>query len=242
MNHKSLLSFLLIFLFFSCTPSPEEQALELVEKSIEAHQLTKKWEDVTSIKFKKLTRVLDENGGVESELEQWIEFRMKPYFEAKLTWTKESISHIVNFNGSRMSYQMGENSIQNEGFLKAKKAEIDAAFFAFAQPWNLLDENANFTYEGQKTLEEGKLVESIRVDYGPDSDVWWFYFDPTSSRLIANELHAKDHKSLFENLSYEETTGIILAKDRKSYRIDEKGKKLFLRAEYVYSDYQVTFK
>ena len=241
MNHKSLLSFLLALLFFSCTPSPEEQALELVERSIEAHQLTKKWEDVTRINFKKLTRLLDENEAVESESEQWIEFRLKPYFEAKLTWTKESISHIVNFNGSRTSYQMGENSIQNEGFLKAKKAEIDAAYFAFAQPWNLMDENANLKYEGLKTLEDGKTVESLRVDYGADSDVWWFYFDPTSSRLIANELQAKDHRSLIENLSYDDSTGLILPKERKSFRIDETGKKLFLRAEYVYSDYRVTF-
>ncbi|WP_339876437.1 DUF6503 family protein [uncultured Algoriphagus sp.] len=241
MNYKFLLPFLLSLFFFSCTQSPEKQAQELVEKSISAHQLSKNWENISSIKFKKMTRLLDESGVVESESEQWVEFRLEPYFEAKLTWTKDSILHVVNFNGSKTSYQMGENSIQNDGFLKAKKAEIDAAFFAFAQPWNLLDENATLTYEGEKSLEDAKSVQSIRVDYGPDSDVWWFYFDPTSSKLIANELHAKDHKSLIENLSYDETTGIVLAKERKSYRIDETGKKLFLRAEYVYSDYQVTF-
>lgn len=241
MNYKSLLSFLLSLIFFSCTQSPEKQAQELVEKSIAAHQLSKNWEDISSIKFKKMTRLLDESGVVESESEHWVEFRLKPYFEAKLTWTKDSILHVANFNGSKTSYQMGENSIQNDGFLKAKKAEIDASFFAFAQPWTLLDENATLTYEGEKSLEDAKSVQSIRVDYGPDSDVWWFYFDPTSSKLIANELYAKDHKSLIENLSYDETMGIILAKERKSYRIDGSGKKLFLRAEYVYSDYLVTF-
>lgn len=241
MNSKILLSFLLILLIFSCTPSPEKQAKELAEKSIEAHQLSKNWEDVESIKFKKWTRLLDENGAVESESEQWVEFRMKPYFEAKLTWTKDSILHVVNFNGSKTSYQMGENSIQNAGFLKAKRAEVDAAFFAFAQPWNLLNGSANLSYEGQKTIEGGKTVESIHVDYGPESDSWWFYFDPNYSKLVANVLHARDHKSLIENISYDETTGLLLAKERKSYRIDDSGQKLFLRAEYLYSDYEVTF-
>jgi len=241
MNQRLLLAFLLTALIFSCSQSSEKQGQELLQKSIEAHQLPKKWDDISNIKFKKWTRLLDENGVVESESEQWVEFRLKPYFEAKLTWTKDSVLHVVNFNGSKTSYQMGANPIQNEGFLKTKRAEIEAAYFVFAQPWNLLDEKANLTYQGQKILENGKLIESIRVDYGPDSDVWWFYFDPFSYRLIANELHAKDHKSRIENTSYDESSGVLLAKERKSYRIDDSGEKVFLRAEYLYSDYEVTF-
>ncbi len=241
MNHKTLLSFFLSFFIFSCSPSPERQAQELLEKSIEAHQLSKKWEDIATIRFKKWTRMLDENGSIESESEQLVEFRLKPYFEAKLSWTKDSASHVINFNGSKTSYQMGVNFIQNEDFLKAKRAEIDAAFFAFAQPWNLLEENANLSFEGQKTLEDGKIVESIRVDYGVESDVWWFYFDAVSAQIVANKLHTKDHKSLIENISYDKSTGFIFAKERKSYRIDDSGNKVFLRAEYLYSDYEVSF-
>ncbi|MEP0711586.1 MAG: hypothetical protein ABJC55_06655, partial [Algoriphagus sp.] len=116
MNCKSLLSILLALLFFSCSPSPEKQAQELIEKSLKAHQLSKNWGDVATIKFKKVTSSLDESGALENESEQWVEFRLKPYFEAKLTWTKDSILHVVNFNGSKTSYQMGDNSIQNEGF------------------------------------------------------------------------------------------------------------------------------
>ncbi len=241
MNYRPLLVFALPFLIFACTPSPEKQAQELIEKSIDAHELSKNWNDVSTIKFKKWTRLLDEGGAVESESEQWVEFRLKPYFEAKLTWTKDSILHVVNFNGSRTSYQMGENAIQNEGFLKAKRAEIEATYLAFAQPWKLIEENANLAYEGQKTLDDGELVESIRADFGSDSGLWWFYFDPLSMKVVSNERHAKDQNSLIETISYDESTGLLLAKERKSFRIDDAGKKLFLQAEYLYSDYQVTF-
>lgn len=241
MNFRLFQTFALSLLIFSCSPSPEKQAQVLIKKSIEAHQISKKWDKVSNIKFKKWTRLMNESGEIESESDQWVEFRLKPYFEAKLTWTKDSILHVVNFNGSKISYQMGANIIQNEGFLKAKRAEIDAAFFAFAQPWNLLDEHANLVFEGQKTLKGGKAIESIRVDYGPESDVWWFYFDPVTAQLVANELHAKDHKSLIENVTFDKSTGFIFAQERKSFRIDDSGEKLFLRAEYLYSDYEITF-
>ncbi|SFT86966.1 hypothetical protein SAMN04489724_2454 [Algoriphagus locisalis] len=241
MNYKSLLSIVLSLFFLSCTPSPEEEAQALVEKSIEAHELSKKWENVAAIRFKKLTRLLDEDGAVESESEQWVEFRLKPYFEAKLTWAKDSISHIVNFNGSKMSYQMGENSIQNEGFLKVKKAEIDAAYFSFAQPWMLADEDVNLIYEGQKTLEKGELAESIRIELGLDSESKWIYFDPNSARIVAAERHTKGQNNLIETISYDETSGLLLAKEQKVFKLDGNGNTQFSQAEYLYSDYQVTF-
>ncbi|WP_057937700.1 PepSY domain-containing protein [Algoriphagus resistens] len=241
MNYKTLLSFIFPFLIFSCTSSPEKQAQKLLEKSIEAHQLSENWDEVAAVKFKKVSRLLDENGAVEVEFEQWVEFRLKPYFEGKLSWEKNSVSHVANFNGSRMSYQMGENTIQNEDFLKSKRAEIDAVFFAFAQPWNRIDENASLTYEKQKTLENGYTVESVRVAYGPDSDVSWIYFDPNSGKVVAQEMLSKSHKNRIETISYDESTGLVLPKEQKSYRIDEQGEKPFLQAEYIYSGYQVTF-
>ncbi len=241
MNYRLPLIFALSLLVFSCTPSPEKQALQLIEKSIDAHQLSQKWEDVATIKFKKLTRILNENGAIESESKQWVEFRLKPYFEAKLTWTKDSISHIVNFNGSKTSYQMGGNPIQNEGFLKAKRAEIDVAFFAFAQPWMLMDENANLTYQGRKILENGETVESVRVDYEPHTGSNWIYFDPNSSKVVAFELYSKGQNNLIETISYDDTSGLALAKEQKNYKIGGTGNAQFLQAEYLYSDYQVTF-
>lgn len=241
MNYKYLLTFASLFFIFSCSSSPEEQAHELVEKSIEAHNLSKNWQDLAAIKFKKWTRVLDENGNVQSEFEQWVEFRLKPYFEGKLTWTKDSVLHVANFNGSKMTYQMGSNEIQNKGFLNVKRAEIEDIYSAFAQPWHLLDENVNVTYEGQKTLTDGEILESVRVNYSSDETSSWIYFDPTSAKVVANELHAKDNNRMIKTISYDESTGFLLAKEQKSFRIDEAGENLFLQAEYLYSDYQVTF-
>ena len=234
-----VLALVVLLAQFSCGENPEKEARALLEKSIQAHGSAEKWEGMSSLKFRKWTRLFNEDGSVESELSQLHEFRFKPYFEGKISWTKDSIQLVTTWDGSRMRYFMGENEVQNPSFLASKKKDLDAAFYAVAQPWKLLDESAKLTYEGQKTLENGKLVEVIRVDYGPDADVWYFYFDPNSAMLIANEVQTKDHRSLIYNLSFVEKSGFLLQGTRESWRVNEKGEKQFLIAEYSYTEYEI---
>ena len=229
----------LFVLNISCAPSPEKEAKALLEKSIVAHGGSEAWNDLKSLKFRKWTRLLNEDGTIESELDQWHEFRFQPYFEGKITWTKDSITHVSIWDGTKMSYFMGENEVKNVDFLASKRKDFDAAFYAVAQPWKLLDAGTKLSYEGQKTLENGNLVEVIRVDYGPEADIWWYYFDPVSFEMIGNEVQLKDHRSLVYNLNFEAIQGFKLHGTRESWRVNEKGENLFLRAEYQYSDYQI---
>lgn len=231
---------LILALFGSCKPSPEKEAKAFLEKSIAAHGGLEAWNRISSLKFRKWTRLLNEDGSIESELDQWHEFRFQPYFEGKITWTKDSIKHVSSWDGSKMSYFMGDNEIKNESFLATKKKDFDAAFFAVAQPWKLLDEGTKLFYEGQKILEKGNQVEVVRVEYGPEADIWWYYFDPVTFEMIGNEVQLKDHRSLVNNLSFEAVEGFILHGKRESWRVNDKGKKLFLRAEYRYSDYEIS--
>lgn len=243
MKYFALFSFLMVWLIFGfgCAKSPEKQAQEILEKSMVAHGGSEKWEKVSTLKFRKWTRLLTDSATVESELNQILEFRMKPYFEGKITWTKDSVEHVSTWDGSKLRYKMGGNEIRNPDFLKLKKADFDAAFYAVAQPWKLLDKGAKLRYDGQKMLENGQLAETVRVDYSPESDSWWFYFDPVSFQLIGNEVQLKDHRSLIYTLKYEQAGDLILHGKRVSYRVNEKGEKLYTRAEYLYSDYVITY-
>ncbi len=236
----SVLIVLLVF-GFGCAKSPEKQAHEILEKSIAAHGGSEKWEKVSSLKLRKWTRLLTDSGTVESEMDQLLEFRLKPYFEGKITWTKDSVEHISTWDGSKLRYTIGGNEIQNPDFLKSKKADFDAAFYAVSQPWNLLDEGAKLSYDGQKILENGQLAEVVKVDYGPKSDSWWYYFDSVSFLLIGNEVQLKDHRSLIYTLTNEQAGDLILHGKRVSYRVNEKGEKLYTRAEYLYSEYVITY-
>jgi hypothetical protein len=239
---KNCFLFLLILLAFTaCTPSPEEEAMDLLDKSIAAHGGKEGWENLKGIKFQKWTRMLDAEGNIESELDQRHEFRFSPRFEGKISWTKDSILHSMSWDGAIFRYQMGENEVLNADFLASKKKDFDAAFYTVAQPWKLLDKGGKLIYEGKKTLENGTEVESIRVDYGPDSDLWWYYFDPTTYLMLGNEVKLKDHRSLVYDLSTEPADKLLFHGKRESWRVAESGKRLFLRAEYRYSNFALVY-
>ena len=77
------------------------------------------------------------------------------------------------------------------------------------------------------------------MDYGSDSDTWWYFFDPETFLMVGNEVQLKDHRSLVYDLSGEEVNGLNLHGTRESWRVNEKGERLFLRAAYRYSQYQI---
>lgn len=239
---KNLLLFFVILLVpMACTPNPEEQALDLLNKSIEAHGGKEGWEKLKGIKFQKWTRMLDSEGNVESELDQSHAFRFSPQFEGEISWIKDSISHSMTWDGAVFRYQMGVNEILNPDFLASKKKDFDAAFYTVAQPWKLLDKGGKLIYEGKKTLEDGAEVESIRVDYGPDSDTWWYFFDPATSLMLGNEVQLKDHRSLVYDLTTAKGDRLLFHGTRESWRVDDSGKRLFLRAEYRYSNFELEY-
>jgi hypothetical protein len=217
-------------------------AVRLIGKSIEAHGGQNSWESLQSFSMQKESRLFMENGEIESFSQQEIEFRLSPFFETKMTWEKDSILHRLIFDGIKTRYWMGENEIQNEGFLSSKKKDIDAAYYVMTKPFDLLDLGKNLTYIGLTKLPDGSEVETVKViDGDPNdsqTDIWWYYFDPETFRLIAYKAKTSDHFSLVYNLEWDNSTGILFPAKRESYRVDSLGNHLYLRASYSYRNYK----
>jgi hypothetical protein len=243
MRRYSLIIIPILFYFlFSCS-NRDKQAVSIIEKSIEAHGGKEAWEKVQSISMVRDLWLFDENGNVESNARQENEFRLKPYFEAKMSWEKDSVQHRVIFDGLKTQYWMGTNEIQNEGFLQSKKRDIDAAFYVLTKPFDLLDEGKNLTYEGRSELSGGISVETVKVidgdPDGPNTDVWWYYFDPQSFEIVAYKVKTTDHYSLVYNQAWDKSTGIVFPAKRESFRVDSLGNHLYRRALYAYGLYRI---
>ncbi|WP_297335576.1 hypothetical protein [Algoriphagus sp.] len=223
----------------SCHPAQERKAISLLEKSVAAHGGQSAWDKLKAIHFSKKTALFAADGSLEEELDQRIEFQLKPRFSGKMSWNRDSIAHVLEYDGETMGYEMAGNPIENPDFLSAKKKEFDAAWYVVGMPWKLLeDPSAKLTYKGIRETLLGK-AEVLEVDYGPGADRWWYYFDPENHLMIGNEVQLKDHRSLIENLDFEVVDGMIFYGARQSFRVDSLGQKLYLRARYQYQGYKL---
>lgn len=239
LNKRYVLFLIVSAALVSCTLSEEKQAKDILEKSIEAHGGWNAWDKVETIRFRKWTRLLLEDGTVESETDQFLSFRLQPSFEGTIRWEKDSVEHLAHFDGESMHYSIAGNPVQNPDFLASKKKDFDAAFYVIAQPWKLLeDEGAKLTYVGKREIFSHS-VEVVKVDYGPGKDIWWYFFDADSYMMVGNEVQLSDHRSRIENLNYSYADPFIFYGERKSYRVNEAGDNTFLRAEYSYSDFEI---
>lgn len=234
--------FIFALLFFSCS-TRDKQAVSIIEKSIQAHGGRKAWEEIQSISLVRDIWMFDENGDTESYVRQENEFRLKPFFEGKMNWVKDSVQHRYHFDGVSNRYWMGENEIQNEGFLQSKKRDMDAAFYVLTKPFDLLDKGKHLEYIGRVELPGGVPAEIVKVIDGdpadPSVDIWWYYFDPKSFEILAYKVKTSDHFSLVYNQGWDKTFGLLFPARRESYRVDEQGMHLYQRAIYGYGMYQV---
>ena len=62
-----------------------------------------------------------------------------------------------------------------------------------------------------------------------------------TDKLIANRVDHLGRLSFIENLSFDETSGLVLHKHRKSYFVNTDNSVKYLRAEYFYGDYKIAF-
>lgn len=142
------LAYIACLFLFSCS-TQDKKAVELIQKSIEAHGGQEAWEAIEQLSFYKQSSLFSEDGEEESQSQQQLTFRLKPYFEAKISYDKDGMVHRIHFDGANTKYWMGENEIKNEGFLQNKKKEIDAAFYVINKPFDLLSGEKTFPIKDQ---------------------------------------------------------------------------------------------
>ena len=143
-------------------------------------------------------------------------------------------------------YTRTVNDTLKEMTQEALSKAVNTSVYVVSMPFKLLDPGADIKYLGQQELSGGRKADVIEVAYDASaynnhstSDVWRYYFDPQDAKIIANWVQTGDHFSLIENISYERVGGILFNKERKSFRVDSLGNKLYLRAAYLYHKYQV---
>lgn len=223
----------------------DEKARALIKASVEFAGGLERWNALKTMSYTKFFSLLDAEGEVEKVFDQLHQYQLD-----------EGLIHIRSVeNGDTIitQQQQGEytrtingalQSIEDTKLIKA----INTSLYVIGIPFKLLDPGAQISYLGQDTLAGGSVAEVIEVRYDAaahtnhsTSDVWRYYFSTDEPTIVANWVDAGDHFSLIENLSFQRVGGLLWHGQRRSYRVDSAGNRLYLRAEYTYDNYEVAF-
>lgn len=220
----------------------ELSADTIIENTVKAYGGEDKWSSIKQLSFDKKVTLFLKDGTVERGSDQFQLFQFNHGF-GKIEWEENEIEHQILFENNKINKKENDSSLTSQNELYRAERAFFASEFVIKQPFDLLREDVILTREAD-TLINNKACYMLSVAYkdeAPDADRWHYVIDKESFSIVANKVVLKDHTSWVENLTFDTETDFKFNAHRKSYRLNEKGEKTYLRAEYFYSNYSVIF-
>ncbi|MBX2827012.1 MAG: hypothetical protein KTR22_02570 [Flavobacteriaceae bacterium] len=222
-----------LLLICGCAKEVEPTPKELVDGSIQAHGGWENYENLEVVEIRKIVKLFDENGYLESQDRQYHTFSKKPRYKTRIHGIWDGAVREISFNGNEIFTTINDSIVTDSINHKKALKTIQSAEFVFFQPFKLKVSEAAMEYTGKKVLFDSVPVSEMKVTYPNSEDVWWFYFDD-GNRCVANRVLHNGRYSLIENLEFQDYKGLSIHKHRKSYFVDSLLNKERLRAEYFY--------
>lgn len=244
MNKLIYISILIALCLASCKPNQEAEvpttqttkplskAEQVIEQSIAAHGGWNQWKGLQELKYKKHSVLLKKGDVVENDVIQNHHYTYQPDFVGTYTY-KDTMTHKVVYQDDK-AYRI-DGDIKQDYDTKSRNA-FRSAFYVLNMPWKLKDPGTETFYEGIDTLFNGQVVESIKVTYpgGERDDIWWYYFHPETSVLMACKVYHTPTYALIVNDEQATHQGLLWNTKRTTYRVDDKGQPEFVRGRYDY--------
>jgi len=219
----------------------DEKARKIITKAMEAHGGLDRWQKIDYLAFNKWYALYGASGNEEVNVYQHHHYTPEKIY---MSWNEDEDK--IEQSGVGLIYRKYKNGHPYPNASQSSiKNSILASTFVVNLPFNLMDQGARISYEGETTFN-GKAVYVIQAAYFPETeqhhttkDVWWHYFDQESYISQGYKVQHLDHISLVENHSFVAVQGFMLPAKRSSYRVNEASEKLYLRAAYEYSNYKI---
>jgi len=242
---------LLVFILASCSGDLNDdkyghigdlKARAIIKKSIKDAGGLNKWNAIKSMQYKKNFALLDSTGKTEKT---FVQDHTYSNSNKTIIIRSEENKDVLFTTLENGAYARSKNGQDLKLSQEALRKSVNSSLYVIGIPFKLIDPGAEIEYLGEESLN-GKLLDVIKVSYDPkrhnnhsSRNIWKFYFDKSTARVVANWIESADHYNIVENLDFTRVDGLLFHKHRKSYRVDETGEKLYLRAEYQYFDYTV---
>ena len=230
---RSIRFVLLMVIITSCATN--NSAREKIEKAIEAHGGYTAFHEIENLRYLKRTYSLNKEGIVTDTLIQFLYHETVNH--TQLRYQRSDTVFVAEDRGGVIALTINELPLNDSTTLKSHQKLIDAANYIFFQPFKLRDPNAVLNPLGRKQLNLSgvlKEVDAIAVAYPNSDDKWYFFFDPSTHRVLANAVDHNGKMSLITNDAMQRHQGLLVHKVRTSYLSNEDFELIRAQASYEY--------
>ena len=259
-REKSLLAnfiFILALIFsMGCQPTdkkkiaidPFEQIKDLNAKSVLKKAINNAggfntWRRIKNLSYTKHGILYFANGSIETDNVQQHRYKFYPQFSAEISWEENDINHRISYN-TEVAQQF-ENGKLTE---KDPTQTVMSSLYVLGMPFKLLDAGTVLTTLESVVLRSGQQAKAIKANYNPKknsnhstTEEWIYYFDKNNAEFLGSLVFHPPTYAYIENLKFTDHLPIKLPLHRKSYRTNKNREIEYLRAEFHYSDYKITF-
>ena len=243
----------LLVLLASCGQPAEDELKHIkssevksfLEKVFEKNGGLAKWNTMKTLKYNKRYELYLESGEVEMEAQQIHNYTLLPNMAINIISQERKAKKEIVFEQGEIKEYVND-TLNKKANQESLINNMQSSLFVIGLPFKLADEGPELTYEGTKTLNSGEEVHVLKAIYNSvsadnltTSDTWWVYFDKNSYLMTGYTVKHLDHYSLVRNIESIKIAGFHFPKIRKSWRVNESGEMLYLRASYEYSDYEI---
>lgn len=240
MTEKVHSIFVFVLLLFGCANpsiSPEKRAKDLVNASISAHGGRSAYEQLKDLSYIKTTYTYHSLEQVSDTLVQLINHNRLGHI--RLTYQNDQGLNEIEEKDEQLSVRLNGEVQYDTTLIKNAKSTLDGAQFVFFQPFKLKDSLVRLKVLGRRTLfhKENQLSEEVEVveaTYPNSSDIWYFFFDPETDRLLANAVNHNGKMSLIINDSLQWHKGMLVHRFRTSYLSNDQFEPIRVQARYDY--------
>ncbi len=195
------------------------------------------YERIKSLSFEKAFKLYDKDSLIEIDRLEKHTYDFTNGSMRAITWNDSLDTYklvqkdttILQFKNGLRDTTVSKTALQNK---------LYAATFVLGLPYTLDTAGSIKTYTGIVNFQ-GIQAHELKVTFQDGTDTWYLYYDESTLDWLGYWVQTSDHYSLVINDKMVTVNGFTLSRKRKSYRTDAQKNRLYLRADYEYSNYLI---
>lgn len=227
------------FIIRNQTPqkAPHTTAQAFLDRVMKASGGQENYNNIQRITFTKDFNLYTQDASVALSRSELHSYNYSTGTHRTIRWRQDSTTYNLLQRDTSL-FQTQNGHIDTTITKTQLQAKLNAATFVLGLPYTLDQKGSTKKYLGITHFEK-KEAHELEVTFAHSQDVWRLYYSLHTLDWLGYWVQTSDHYSLVINEEMIAIKGFKLPRNRKSYRTDAQKKKRYLRANYLYDNYNI---